>query len=71
MTNKNYQIAKFYAEMFELKNKLNSEILPLAVHIGANQEDPSLFESMEVLATDIEEHLENYKITVGKTKMKR
>ena len=71
MGNKNYQIAKFYAEMFELKEKLNAEILPLAVHIGANQEDPSLFESLEVLANDIEEHLANYKITVGKTTNRR
>lgn len=71
MSNKNYQIAKFYSLMFELQQKLNSDILPLAVHIGANQEDPSLFESLEVLATDIEEHLTNYKLTVGKTTHRR
>lgn len=65
MANKNYQIAKFYASMHELKDKLNGEILPLAVHIGANQEDPSLFESLEILVTDIEQHLENYKLTVS------
>ena len=71
MANKNYQIAKFYASMHELKDKLNGEILPLAVHIGANQEDPSLFESLEVLASDIEEHLQNYKLTVGKMTNRR
>ena len=71
MTNKNYQIAKFYASMHELKDKLNAEILPLAVHIGAHAEDPALFESLEVLATDIETHLENYKLTVTKSKLRR
>lgn len=71
MANKTYQIAKFYSLMHELKDNLNGEILPLAVHIGAQQEDSALFESLEVLATDIEEHLSNYKLTVGRTTNRR
>ncbi len=68
MANKNYQIAKFYSKMFELKNLLNNEMIPLAVHIGAQTEDPKLFEGLDVLATDISEHLENYLLTVNKIK---
>lgn len=71
MSNKNYQIAKFYTLMSELKDTLDSQLLPLAVHIGASREDPALFESLEVLATDIEQHLENYKLTVTKSRIRR
>ena len=65
MANKNYQIAQFYSRLFELQKVLNSELLPLAVHIGTNSEDAKLFESLEVLATDLDEHLENYELSVG------
>lgn len=64
MANKNYQIAKFYCKLFELKDFLNAELLPLGVHIGTETGDPKLFESLEVLAADIKEHLENYELTV-------
>lgn len=64
MANKNFQIAKFYSKLFELKEMLNSEMIPLAVHIGANREDAKLFESLEILATDIEEHLEKHEISI-------
>lgn len=30
MANKNYQIAKFYSLMYELKETLNGDLLPLA-----------------------------------------
>lgn len=66
MANKNYQIAKFYCKLYELKNFLNAELLPLGVHIGAETEDPKLFESLEIMAKDVEEHLENYNLTVGR-----
>ena len=66
MTNKNYQIAKFYSKLFELKDFLNGELLPIGVHIKAETRDPKLFESLEVLATDIKEHLENYELTINK-----
>ncbi len=65
MANKNYQIAKFYSKLFELKTFLNAELLPIGVHIKADANDPKLFESLEVLATDIEEHLENYELTIN------
>lgn len=68
MANKNYQTAKFYARLFELREMLNNELIPTAVHIGANQEDAKLFESLEVLATDINEHLENYELTAKEVK---
>ncbi|HEX8637073.1 MAG TPA: hypothetical protein VF692_03345 [Pyrinomonadaceae bacterium] len=68
MTNKNYQIAKFYSKLFELKNFLNGELLPIGVHIKAETLDPKLFESLEVLATDIEEHLNTYELSVNKSK---
>lgn len=71
MANKNYQTAKFYAEMHELKDKLNGTILPLAVHTGTHENDPSLYASLEVLATDIEQHLKNYSLTITKSKLKR
>ena len=67
MTNKNYQIAKFYTKLFELKNSLNGELLPIGVHIKAELRDPKLFESLEVLAQDIEQHLENYELSVNKS----
>ena len=68
MANKNLQIAKFYNLLFELKDTLNNELIPLAVHIGANTEDAALFESLEIAAGDIERHLENYQLTVGVSK---
>lgn len=71
MANKNYQIAKLYALLSELKDSLNSEILPLAVHVGVNSEDPELFDNLEALATGIEEHLDNYKLSVIKTRNRR
>ncbi len=52
--------------MSELKDLLNAEILPLAVPTGAHTDDPSLFESLEVLAADIGEHLKSYQLTVSK-----
>lgn len=67
MANKNYQIAKFYSKLFELKNFLNGELLPIGVHIKAETRDPKLFESLEVLARDIEEHLETFELTVNKS----
>lgn len=67
MPNKNYQIAKFYSKLFELKQFLNAELLPIGVHIKADSSDPKLFESLEVLARDIEEHLENYELSVNKS----
>ena len=67
MANKNYQIAKFYSKLFELKDFLNGELLPIGVHIKAETRDPKLFESLEVLATDIEQHLENYELSVKET----
>lgn len=66
MANKNYQIAKFYTKLFELKDFLNGEMLPVGVHIAADTLDRKLFESLEVLATDIEEHLSSYELTVNK-----
>ena len=66
MTNKNYQIAKFYSKLFELKNFLNGELLPIGVHIKAETLDPKLFESLEIVARDIEEHLEVYELSVKK-----
>lgn len=66
MANKNFQVAKFYFMLFELRDSLNCELIPLALHIGANQEDAKLFESLEVLATDINEHLEQIKLSIQK-----
>lgn len=71
MADKNYRIAKLFVSLSELKDKLNAEILPLAAHTGVNVENSQLYESLEVLATDIEEHLKNYKLTVGKINIKR
>ena len=62
MANKNYQIAKFYSKLFELKDCLNGELLPIGVYIAFETNDAKLLESLEVLARDIEEHLENYEI---------
>lgn len=70
MTNKNYQIAKFYARLFELKDMLNGELLPLAAHIGIRGEDARLFESLEILATDIGEHLEAVDVAIKKVDRK-
>jgi len=69
MSNKNYQIAKFYSLLFELKNVLNNDLLLLGAHIGADKEDAKLYESLEIAATDIEAHLENYELTVGNRKV--
>lgn len=69
MANKNYQIAKFYSLMFELQKTLNSEILPLAVHIGTQAGDPRLFQSLEVLATGIAEHLKNHELSITESKI--
>lgn len=66
MPNKNYQIAKFYTKLFELKDFLHGELLPIGVHIAADTNDAKLFESLEVLAVDIEEHLNNYELSVKK-----
>ena len=71
MAKKNFQIAKFYSKLFELKNLLNNEMIPLAVHIGVQTEDAKLFESLEVAATDINEHLENYELTFAKMSFKK
>jgi hypothetical protein len=67
MSNKNYQVAKFYSKLFELKNFLNGELLPIGVHIKAETLDPKLFESLEVLAADIEEHLNSHELTINKS----
>lgn len=67
MANKNYQIAKFYARLYELQQMLNSDLLPLGTHIGIEQRDAKLFESLEVAATDVEQHLENYELSLSKS----
>lgn len=64
MANKNFQIAKFYARLYELKDVINNDLIPLAVSLGANHEDAKLFESFEVLAADIDEHLEKHEISI-------
>ena len=71
MADKNYQTAKLFVSLSELKDKLNSEILPLAAHTGVNVENSQLYESLEVLATDIEEHLKNFKLTVTRQTNRR
>lgn len=63
MANKNYQIAKFYARLYELREIINNDLLPCGVHIGAETEDAKLFESLEVLATDVDEHLKSHELT--------
>lgn len=68
MSNKNYQIAKFYSRLFELQNIINAELIPLGVHIAVQTNDAKLFESLEILAADIERHLENYELKVGDKK---
>ena len=64
MSNKNYQIAKFYARLYELREIINNEIVPGGIHIGAQTEDHKLFESLEILANDIDEHLRSYELKV-------
>lgn len=66
MPDNNYQIAKFYSLLFELKDVLNNELLPLGAHIAVETNDAKLFESLEIAAADIEEHLKNHELTVGK-----
>ena len=68
MTNTNYQIAKFYSKLFELKDCINGELLPIGVYIAVEAGDAKLIESLEILARDIEEHLENYEIHFRKRK---
>lgn len=64
MANNSFQIAKFYAKLHELKDLIDIELIPLALNIGANQADKKLFESLEILATDIGEHLSAHQICV-------
>lgn len=66
MAKNNFQIAKFYFKLHELKDMLDMELIPLALDVGANQSDKKLFESLEVLTTDIGEHLEAHEISVSK-----
>ncbi len=68
MANKNFQIARFYSRLFELQELINNELIPCGVHIAAQTNDAKLFESLEVLATDINEHLENYELSVKEIK---
>ena len=67
MTNKNYHIAKFYSKLFELKDCINGELLPIGVYIAVEAGDAKLIESLEILARDIEEHLERYELFVNKS----
>lgn len=66
MSNKNYQIAKFYARLYELREIITNDILPCGIHIGAQTEDHKLFESLEILATDVDEHLKEYELSITK-----
>jgi hypothetical protein len=68
MADKNFQIAKFYSKLYELKDMLNNDLIPLGVHIAVLLADAKLFESIEVLAADIDEHLKTYEITIGAKK---
>lgn len=65
MTNKNFHIAKFYAKLYDLKDLINNDLLPLGTHIEAQAIDAKLFESLEILAADIDEHLKNYELSIG------
>lgn len=58
------QTIKVYADLIELRDRLNNEILPLAVHSGLNQEDYKLYRAMEKLAAQIERHLSEYRIEI-------
>lgn len=62
MSNKNFHIAKFYAKLFELKDLINNDLLPIGTHIAISTNDAKLFESLEVLATDIDEHLTRFEL---------
>lgn len=66
MANKNYQIAKLYSALFDLQTALNSDILPMAVHIGLPMEDPELFEAMQNLTDKAERHLEIYELSLSR-----
>ncbi len=68
MTNKNYQIAKFYSSLFDLRERLTSNIIPMGEHIGVQTEDAELMESLENAASAIERHLESYQLSIEKNK---
>lgn len=68
MSNQTYQIAKFYNLLFEMQKTLNNELLPLGVSVAIQTNDAKLFESLEIAAQDIERHLENHELSIGKTK---
>ena len=64
MINKNYQTAKFYARLYELRGIINNDLLPLGTHIETA--DTKLFESLEVLAADVDDHLKSYELSITK-----
>lgn len=64
MANKNYQIAKFYSHLFDLREALISNIIPMGNHIGTQTEDAELMESLENTANAIERHLESYRLSI-------
>lgn len=66
MANKNYQIAKLYAALFELQNTINWEIIPMATHIGLQGEDPELYDALQAVADRAEQHLGKYELSVAK-----
>jgi len=68
MSNKNYQIAKFYTLLFEMQKTINNELLPLGVHLAVQTNDAKLFESLEIAAQDIGQHLKENSLSVGATK---
>ena len=64
MANKNFQIAKFYSRLFELKEEIQNDLIPLGTHIGALDQNYELSDSLNDLVSIIDEHHERFELSV-------
>lgn len=67
MAKLNFEITRLYSLLFEIEQKITADTLPLAAAVGLNTEDAKLFESLEIAATDIREHLGKFELSIKET----
>lgn len=62
MVNDSIKLAKLWAELNMVKEKLDNEIIPVGNYLGV--EDPELMIALEGLSLKIQEHFERFKLVV-------
>jgi hypothetical protein len=65
----NLQLAKLWVLLEKIRNKIDSEVIPLGVHLEL--EDPELMQALETLSERIGKHFGRWRLVAERRKEKK